>query len=101
MAWRSLALTLCRNQQRVAKGAGFGHRQLDFPGAEAAEHYLAAFGHNQDIDIGKSHGEANFRHRLSLLLKLVFMFMSELRQYTRVGAVRCADRGGTGRTAAC
>jgi hypothetical protein len=56
MAWRSLAHTLCRNQQRVAKGAGFGHRQLDFPGAEAAEHYLAAFGHNQDIDIGKSHG---------------------------------------------
>ena len=28
----------CRNQQRIAKGAGFGHGQLDFIGTEAAGH---------------------------------------------------------------
>ena len=41
-------------------------------------------------------GETNFRHRFSFLAKLVFMFMSELRQYARVGAVRCADRREAG-----
>ncbi len=77
-------------------GRGLHHKRLDFPGAEAAERYRSAFGHHRVIDIGDPQGEANFRHRFSFLVKLVFMFMSELRQYARVGAVRCADRGEDG-----
>ncbi len=75
---------------------GLRHKRLDFPGAEAAERYRATFGHRRVIDIGDPQREANFHHRFSFLVKLVFMFMSELRQYARVGAVRCTDRGETG-----
>jgi hypothetical protein len=72
------------------------HKRLDFPGAETAERYRSAFGHHRVIDIGDPQREANFRHGFSFLVKLVFMFMSELRQYVRVGAVRLGDRGETG-----
>ncbi len=52
---------------------------------------------NDSISLApKPQREANFRHRFSFLVKLVFMFMSELRQYARVGSVRCGDRGETG-----
>ncbi len=39
-----------------------------------------AFGYNKGINIGKPHEEGDFRHRLILFLKRVFMFMTGRRQ---------------------